>query len=49
MKRYTKPTINVEEFELNNTIAALSTNSAQTLDNKVDVYDWSSLFGNNAE
>lgn len=49
MKNYNKPVLNIEKFELNNSIAALSTNGSNTLHETVDVYEWGSLFGNDGE
>lgn len=40
MKKYIKPILEVENYELANVIAALSTNSTNTLHETVDVYDW---------
>ena len=49
MKRYNKPLINIEKFELTNAIAALSKNESNTLHETVDVHEWGSLFGNDSE
>ena len=40
MKKYIKPTLEVENYEWGNVIAALSTNTNNTLHETVDVYDW---------
>ena len=44
MKKYIKPTLEVENFELDNAIAALSTNTGNTLHETVDVHDWESFW-----
>ena len=49
MKKYNKPLINIEKFELTNAIAALSKNESNTLHETVDVHEWEDLFGDNVE
>lgn len=44
MKKYIKPTLDVEKFELTNSIAALSKNESNTLHETVDVHDWESFW-----
>ena len=45
MKKYNKPLINIEKFELTNAIAALSKNESNTLHETVDVYNWDEFWG----
>ena len=45
MKKYNKPTLEVENYELGNVIAALSMNEQNTLHETVDVYDWADFWG----
>jgi len=45
MKKYIKPTLEVENYELGNVIAALSTNAQTTLHETVDVYNWDEFWG----
>ena len=44
MKKYIKPILEVENFELGNAIAALSKNETNTLHETVDVHDWESFW-----
>ena len=46
MKKYNKPTLNVENYELDNVIAALSTAPTNTLHDIIDVYDWNDFWAN---
>lgn len=45
MKKYIKPTLDVEKYELINAVAALSTNNQNVLNENVDVYDWDEFWG----